>query len=438
MSPRGQPLSRKHLGAYPVYLLLEGAVSLLLSLTYAVNLVYQVQVAHLNALQLVLVGTALEGTCLLLQVPTGIFADLVSRRRSILLGVVFLGFGGLMQGAFAFFATILLSSVLAGIGFCFLGGAEEAWIAGEVGEERVTHVFLRGAQVGQIGSLLGVLAGTGLALARLALPLLAGGALLLALAAALVVVMPERHFTPAQGGERATWRSAAATLRQSTGLVRRSPLLLTIVVVALFSGMSSEGFDRLNVAHFLHDFSIPPLGPLQPVAWFGAMKLAATLLGLLGVEVARRRVATPHAAARANALARGLLVLDGLLVVSLVAFGLARGFAFAVAAYLAVGVLRTTSQPLYSAWLTRAAPPAMRATVISMSGQMDALGQVAAGPVVGVIGLVRSLRAALVTTGLLLAPALLLYARAPRSPAPLAQGEPVAVAELSILEQTGG
>lgn len=416
-------LHDKRLGAYPAYLLLEGAASLFLSLTYAVNLVYQVQVAHLNPLQLVLIGTALEGTCLLLQLPTGIFADVVSRRRSILLGILFLGLGGLLQGVFALFATILLSSVVAGIGYCFLGGAEEAWIAGEVGEERVAHVFLRGAQVGQACSLAGLLLGTGLALLRLDLPLLAGGALMIALAAVLALVMPERHFSQAHGGERASWQVLTSTLRQSTGLVRRSPLLLTIVVVALFGGMSSEGFDRLNVAHFLEDFTVPPLGPLASVAWFGGMKIVATLLGLLAIEVARRRIAHEIP----TALARGLLALNALLVISMVAFGLAGEFALALITYLGVSVLRNTINPLYTAWLTRSAPAEVRATVVSMSGQMDALGQVVAGPVVGAVGLLRSLRAALVLTGVLLSPAVLLYARALRQKSLPGAGEPAGV-----------
>jgi MFS transporter, DHA3 family, tetracycline resistance protein len=413
-------LPDKRLGAYQAYLLLDGAASLFLSLMYAVNLVYQVQVAHLNPLQLVLIGTALEGTCLLLQVPTGIFADVVSRRRSILLGIFFLGLGGLLQGAFAFFATIVLSSVVAGIGYCFLGGAEEAWIAGEVGEERIAHVFLRGAQVGEVCSLAGVLLGTGLALLGLSLPLLVGGACMLALAVAMTLVLPERNFSPAHRGDRATWHLLTGTVKKSTHLVRHSPLLLTLVVVAFFGGMSSEGFDRLNVAHFLTDFTVPPLGPFAPVAWFGCMKVIATLLGLITVEIVRRRIAHEGQAT----LARGLLALNALLVVSIVAFGLAHGFALALATYLGVSVLRSTIAPLYTSWLTRSAPAEVRATVISMSGQMDALGQVASGPVLGVVGLLRSVRAALVLAGVLLSPAVVLYTRALRQESLLPAVEP--------------
>ena len=49
-----------------------------------------------------------------------------------------------------------------------------------------------------------------------------------------------------------------------------------------------------------------------------------------------------------------------------------------------------------------------------MSGQANALGQVTGGPAIGVVGTLRSVRAALVASGLLLSPALLLYGRALR------------------------
>jgi MFS transporter, DHA3 family, tetracycline resistance protein len=54
----------------------------------------------------------------------------------------------------------------------------------------------------------------------------------------------------------------------------------------------------------------------------------------------------------------------------------------------------------------------VRATVHSMFGQVDAIGQVLGGPVVAVIASVGSAVAALVTSGLLLTPALFFIRRA--------------------------
>ena len=67
---------------------------------------------------------------------------------------------------------------------------------------------------------------------------------------------------------------------------------------------------------------------------------------------------------------------------------------------------------LTDARLNEGTDPRVRATVISMGGQADALGQVAGGPVVGAVGALGGLRAALVGAGLILTPAFLLYAKA--------------------------
>ena len=65
----------KNRDAYLVYLIIEGLFSLFFYIIFTVNLVYQVEVARLNPLQLVLVGTMLEATAFVFQVPTGVFAS---------------------------------------------------------------------------------------------------------------------------------------------------------------------------------------------------------------------------------------------------------------------------------------------------------------------------------------------------------------------------
>lgn len=63
------------LDAYTLYLIYSGASSLFFSIIGTVNMIYQVEVAKLSPLQLVLVGTILEVVCFLCQVPTGVLAD---------------------------------------------------------------------------------------------------------------------------------------------------------------------------------------------------------------------------------------------------------------------------------------------------------------------------------------------------------------------------
>ena len=64
----------------------------------AVNVVYQVVVAHLDPLGLLLVGSVLELTCLVLQVPTGLLADTYSRKLAVVAGTVLIGAGFMVEG----------------------------------------------------------------------------------------------------------------------------------------------------------------------------------------------------------------------------------------------------------------------------------------------------------------------------------------------------
>ena len=69
--------------------------------------------------------------------------------------------------------------------------------------------------------------------------------------------------------------------------------------------------------------------------------------------------------------------------------------------------------PLYIAWVNQRLDSDTRATIISMSGQVDAIGQIASGPLAGVVSL-WSVQAAIAFASFLLTPALPLIRRANR------------------------
>jgi MFS transporter, DHA3 family, tetracycline resistance protein len=81
----------------------------------------------------------------------------------------------------------------------------------------------------------------------------------------------------------------------------------------------------------------------------------------------------------------------------------------------------TISEPVQTAWLNRGLQPEVRATVISMTGQANSIGQATGGPVFGVIGTAVSLSAALVGSAALLTPIVALYGRFGAGRAPRAR-----------------
>lgn len=403
------PIAQK-LDAYVVYLLMRGASALFFATIFTVNLVYHKEVVGLNPLQLVLIGTALETVAFLFEIPTGVVADVYSRRASVIVGLFLIGLGFVLEGSTPRFEAILLAQLFWGVGATFTSGATEAWIADEVGQERAGHAFLRGSQVGQFCGLLGIGLSVTLASVHLALPVLLGGLLFVALSLFLLFVMSEDGFIPTPVGERTTWQQMFHTVREGIGLVRLRPVLITILSVSAMHGLFSEGFDRLWRAHLLDNFTLPALGQLNPVVWFGIIDAIAMLLAMATTEVARRRIDLTHQ----TAMTRGLAVIYGLMVIGIVVFGLAGSFTLALTAYWVASALRATSGPIFTAWLNQHIDSGVRATVISMAAQLNAIGQIGGGPVVGAIGTAFSLRAALVTSGLVLSPVLALLARATR------------------------
>lgn len=396
--------------AYVVYLLISGVGSFASGSAFTLNLVYQIQTVGLGPLQLVLVGTVLEVTCFLAQVPTGIIADLYSRRLSVIIGYLLIGVGFLLQGLVPDFLVILAGNVIWGVGATCIDGAEEAWVSGEVGDARAGAAFTRGSQVGQAATVLGIGAGVLVAGVGLNLPVLLGGISWLLLAGLLVLVMPERSFVRAQPAGRGSFAAMRAQVVEGARAVRgpsvRSGVLLCLLGATFFLGLGSEGWDRLQQAHFLKDLTFPSYA--APVVWFGAMSVAGMLASIAVTQVVRRHVD----ALRPGRVGWLLLVTQLIAVAGVLVFALADVFWLAVAACLVVGLLRSVYRPLFSTWMVANTEPRTRATVFSMAGQLDAAGQILGGPPVGLLAQRLTIRLALVVTGLLALPSVGLYGRA--------------------------
>jgi DHA3 family tetracycline resistance protein-like MFS transporter len=183
---------------------------------------------------------------------------------------------------------------------------------------------------------------------------------------------------------------------------------MTLFGIAAFYQISGEVFLRLSVAHFLENVGLPTIGDLEPVLWFGAMRMASALASLVAVQYVRARVPVHDQAKVSNWLLR----INALQGVCLLEFALSNGFLVAFAAYLAATSLGRMFQPLYLSLINANAESNVRATVISMSSQVDALGQSLGAPALGVVASVVSIRAALAGAALTLLPALGLNARA--------------------------
>ena len=395
-----------------VWYLLQSGSALGDTLVWVLAPVYFVKTVGMSPLQLVLVGTFMELTVFFFEVPTGIVADVYSRRLSTIVGFVIMGLAIVFVGSIGEAWAVILGWAIWGFGYTFTSGATDAWLADEIGVDNIRPAYLRSAQLARVVSLFGIAASAGLGLVALWLPIVVGGCVIVAVGAALAVLMPETGFKPAERGEA----EGAARVMVRTGLtgarlVRRRPLLLLILAISASWGAWSEGYDRLSDAHLLRDVGLPSFFGLSFVVWFGLISAASLLLAICVARPANRRLEQVGQLT----VTWVLLALDVVLIASVVLFGLAGAFWLALVAMLFVNVARSLAMPLFTSWLNQSIEnSSVRATVMSITSQADAVGQWTGGPAIGAIGNAFGIRAALVTGAFFLSPAVALYGRALR------------------------
>ena len=396
----------RKLDAYKLYIGLQFFNSLFFGMIFVVASYYEATIAGLSGLQLVLVGTTVELTILLFEVPTGVVADAYSRRLSIIVGYFIMGLAFMVEGSFPAFVPILLAQILWGIGYTFTSGATQAWLSDEIGEENANRAFLRANQFELAGALVGMLIAIPLGNIAVNLPIITGGIMVAMIAVALTLFMPEHGFKPTRPEDRNTWQHMGDIFKKGLNTVRARPTLLAILGVGLVYGLYSEGWDRLWVKYLVDHFTLPSVFGMNEVAFFGLLRAGGMVLSILAARIVEKRLDANHA----PSVARYMLVITVLLSAAILTFAFSPALVISILAVWLVSITRNVMEPLYNAWVNQRLDSDTRATVISMSGQVDAIGQVASGPIAGLISL-WSIRAAITGASLLLLPALPLIVR---------------------------
>ncbi|MBI6027352.1 tetracycline efflux MFS transporter TetA(P) [Clostridium perfringens] len=393
------------LSAYKTYLLFSAITAMCFSLVTTVMMVYHIEIVHLNPLQLMLVGTTLELACFIFEIPTAIVADVYSRKLSIVIGGVLTGVGFILEGSISSFVFLLVAQIVWGLGSTFISGSLEAWIAEEEKNKDLDEIYIKGAQAGQIGAFIGIVLSTVIANFSVKLPIIVSGVLFIILALFLWLYMPENNFKPSAPGDLNTFKKMVYTFKSGLKFVKSKSILMILLAVTLFYGLSSEGYDRLSNAHFLQDTTLPKLGNLSSVTWFGIFGILGMILSFIVMHFMAKNLKNEDN--RKNG--KLLLCINILYISSMLIFALTRNFSLMLIAYLATNTFRIINEPIFSAWLNGHIDNNSRATVLSINGQMNSLGQILGGPIIGIIATNISVSIGIVCTSLLVAPVLVLY-----------------------------
>ena len=398
----------KRLQLPPVHVfLIMAIIAEMATMTFStMSAVYRITEAGLNPLQLILVGTVLELTVLLADVPTGVLADVYSRRLSMIVGYVLVGVGYILEGSLPIFASILLAQVVWGFGYTFVSGAFQAWLSDELKDDSKTAaVFVKATKYESFGALAGIGLSAALATIYVGFSLIAGGVIFIGLGIFVALSMSETGFTPRSNTERSTWSSMTDVLKTGLRAVSMSRVLMALVAIEIFFGMSSEPFDRLWAKHTLEVFEFPSVFGLNPIVWFGVIQAASAIITIVAISCMERFIPVDRSWAPRVALS----IFNATMIGATLTFALTGTFGIAIVMVIVVYVLHRVTWPFAAAWINRNCESEYRATVFSLHEQANSFGQVFFGPGMGLLATVRGLRTALIGVSILLIPPQLLY-----------------------------
>lgn len=386
---------------------------------------YMVTEAGLTASQLVVIGAAQASVAFVFEVPVGVIADTISRKRSIVIAHALMGTAMLSTGLVTSFLALVATQMLWGLSWTFSSGADVAWLTDELDQpERVAGVLVRGAkweQVGAAGGMLGLGAlGWGIGLGPAIV--LSGGAMLV-LGIVVAVQFGEHNFTPTR--ER-RWAASMTILQTGAKLARHDRQIGLVLLVTVLTNGAGDAFARLypkqlvelNMDKRLLGLSVSGAA-VDPIVWLTGLGLLTLGVGALALKVVEARVSGGRSA-RVLYAAVCVVGATGMGVLAV-----APNAALGMVGVLTVGgIFFSVSRIVSVIWINGRATSDVRATVHSFLAQSEYLGEILLGITISLIAREAGVDAALLSAGALVLLAGVLVSRSRTSPHSSATKEP--------------
>jgi MFS family permease len=218
-------------------------------------------------------------TVVVLEIPSGYMADVLGRKKTLVLGTI-LSFGGFIAYSFAFgFWGFALAELLIGVSMSFISGADSAMLYDTLFYQNKTENYSK--EEGRITALgnfseaaAGILGGF-LAGISLRLPFIAqAGIAFIGIPAALLLIEPELH----KKVRKTTMLAIAKTLKYALVINKK---LRAYILFSSFAGMTS-----LTLAWFIQPFFTSINIPLS---WFGilwtSLNLSVALTAMFAYKI---------------------------------------------------------------------------------------------------------------------------------------------------------
>ncbi len=336
------------------------------------------------------------------EIPTGVAADTVGRRFSILMSMAILAAATLAYVALSFTGAgvilFSLASVFLGLGFTFYSGALEAWVVdalASVGDHETDSVFARTGQLFGVSLIIGTVAGGFLGQVDLALPYILRGGLLIALFGLAFWGLRDIGFDH----RPFKWHRVPAEVRTVLKASLKHGLRNPPVRIIMFMTLLQMGF-LIWGWYAWQPYFLDLLG--KELIWVAGLIAAGLgMVMVLGGELAKR-------AAPRMKRSTGIVIGATVFSIGMVATGIAPTFVTALTAFF-IGMLGFSfTSPMTQAAMHNCIPSEARATVVSFNSLMGSAGGVASQPALGAFTRSVGIGPGYIVGGIITAPVIIL------------------------------
>lgn len=347
--------------------------SFLLSLSHAFFFAtYQLFLASrgMNLLEINIINMFFMAGVFLLEVPTGAFADVFGRTKSIVAGCFMLSLSMLAYFFGSNFLMFAMAELIGALGLTFLSGALEAWVVDALAfhgyDGELSHVFRREVYATQFGVIFGSLMGGYLGQRDLALPWLASAIATFAVGIFAIFALKEQQIER----KKLTFSFAPfrKTIRDSISFGYQKKSIWFVVLFGMILAISVQGLNMQwpFVFQRTYGFSTANLG------WLFAAVSGITMLGGQMSKFFADRIKHEKNA---------IILSQGVTAIGIIGASFMSGVIPVLTLFLLHEMGRGMLGPLKQAYLNNRIPSEQRATILSFDSMMGK-----AGAFVGLLG----------------------------------------------------
>jgi len=336
--------------------------------TYAVFLAAK----GLNLLQINLVNLFFMIGVVLMEVPTGAYADLIGRKKSFVLSCFIFGTGMLIYYFSSSFWWFVVAELVSAAGVAFMSGSLEAWLVDSLKHHgfngNLNDIFKRDIQVNEIGMMMGGLIGGYIGTVNLALPWLCGAIGTFLVGFFCLFMMREDYFL--KNENKPGFGTMKTIISESVQYGIRNKSILYIVIFGAVYTFTIQGPNMQWQILFGKDFGLSTV----KLGWIYA---GITLCILVGSQLSgwllKILKKEKHALMASQiVLALGIFAASRFVILTPVLMG-----------FLMSEIGRGLFSPLKKSYLNKRIPSKTRATIISFDSMIEkmaaALGLILSG-----------------------------------------------------------